>query len=136
VNVQRAPMDRALVHRVLRHLIENAVKYSPPGSPIELSAVSDEQRLRVTVADRGPGIDPGEQPFVFDKFFRGKKQRVQTAGGTGMGLAIAKAIVEAHGGGIELSSEAGQGSRFTFWLPLHGTELRAQGAVAASRNSG
>ena len=116
-DVRRAPMDRALVHRVLRHLIENAAKYSPPGSPIELSAVRDEYRLRVMVADRGPGVEPGEQPFVFDKFFRGRKQRGQ-AGGTGMGLAIVKAIVEAHGGGIELISEAGKGSRFAFWLPI------------------
>lgn len=116
-DVLRAPMDRALVHRVMRHLIENAVKYSPQGSPIEISAVKNEYRLSMTVADRGTGIEPAEQPFVFDKFFRGKKQRSQ-AGGTGMGLAIVRAIVEAHGGGIELASEQGQGSRFTFWLPL------------------
>lgn len=116
-DVPRAPMDRALVHRVLRHLIENAVKYSPQGSPIEISAAKDEYRLRMTVADRGPGIERGEQPFVFDKFFRGKKQRSHS-GGTGMGLAIAKAIVEAHGGGIEVASEPGKGARFTFWLPL------------------
>ncbi len=113
----RVSLDRELVHRVLRHLIENAAKYSPPGSPIELSAVADEDRLLVTVADRGPGIEPNEQPFVFDKFFRGKKQRRQ-AGGTGIGLAIVKAILEAHGGGIELKSQPGKGSRFTFWLPL------------------
>jgi two-component system sensor histidine kinase KdpD len=80
-------------------------------------AVADEYRLLVTVADRGPGIEPNEQPFVFDKFFRGKKQRRQ-AGGTGIGLAIVKAILEAHGGGIELKSQPGKGSRFTFWLPL------------------
>jgi two-component system sensor histidine kinase KdpD len=116
-DVSKAPMDRALVYRVLRHLMENATRYSPAGSPIEIHAVKDEYRLLVTVADRGPGIDPGEQPFVFDKFFRGKKQRSQVAG-TGMGLAIAKAILEAHGGGIELRSEAGKGTRFTFWLPL------------------
>jgi two-component system sensor histidine kinase KdpD len=134
-DVRRAPMDRALVHRVLRHLIENAVKYSPAGSPIELSAVRDEYRLRVMVADRGPGVEPGEQPFVFDKFFRGRKQRGQ-AGGTGMGLAIVKAIVEAHGGGIELISEAGKGSRFAFWLPLgnQGTELRAQSSGGGTRS--
>jgi len=115
--LSRAPMDRDLVHRVLRHLIENAVKYSPQGSPIAVSAAKDKYRLLVTVADRGPGIEPGEQPFVFDKYFRGKKQRSQAAG-TGMGLAIVKAILEAHGGGIELASQAGKGTRFTFWLPL------------------
>ena len=130
-------MDRALVHRVLRHLIENAVKYSPAGSPIEISAVRDEYRLRVTVGDRGPGVEPGEQPFVFDKFFRGRKQQGR-AEGTGMGLAIVKAIVEAHGGGIELISEVGRGSRFTFWLPLEkqGTELRAQGSGGGTHNPG
>lgn len=116
-NLASAPMDRALVHRVLRHLIENAAKYSPQGSPIEVSAAKDEHRLLMTVADQGPGIEPGEQPFVFDKFFRGKKQRSQAAG-TGIGLAIVKAIVEAHGGGIELASQKGEGARFTFWLPL------------------
>lgn len=113
----RASMDRALVHRVLRHLLENAVKYSPPGTPITVSAARDEYRLLITVADCGPGIDPAEQAFVFDKFFRGRRQKAQAAG-TGMGLAIVKAILEAHGGGIELKSQAGEGSRFTFWLPL------------------
>jgi two-component system sensor histidine kinase KdpD len=113
----RVSLDRELVHRVLRHLIENAASYSPAGSSIEVSAVRDEHRLLVTVADRGPGIEPGEQPFVFDKFFRGKKQRSHAAG-TGMGLAIVKAILEAHGGGIELKSQPGKGARFTFWLPL------------------
>jgi two-component system sensor histidine kinase KdpD len=115
--LSRAPMDRELVHRVLRHLIENAVKYSLPGSAIAVSAAKDESRLLVTVADQGPGIEPAEQPFVFDKYFRGKKQRSQAAG-TGMGLAIVKAILEAHGGGIELASQTGKGTRFTFWLPL------------------
>jgi two-component system sensor histidine kinase KdpD len=111
-------MDRALVHRVLRHLIENAVRYSPEATAIEIQARADDYRLLVTVADQGPGIDPAEQPFVFDKFFRGRRHRGQRAG-TGMGLAIVKAIMEAHGGGIELTSEPGRGTRFTFWLPLH-----------------
>ncbi len=130
-NLSRAPMDRELVHRVLRHLIENAAKYSPQGSPIAVSAGKDEYRLLVTVADRGPGIEPREQPFVFDKYFRGKKQRSQAVG-TGMGLAIVKAILEAHGGGIELTSQPGKGTRFTFWLPL-GT---GRPGDRASRNSG
>ncbi|HEX4310565.1 MAG TPA: ATP-binding protein [Acidobacteriaceae bacterium] len=116
-DVPRAPVDRALVHRVLRHLIENAVAYSPLGSPIEVSAARDADRLVVTVADRGSGIEPAEQPFIFDKFFRGKKQRSQAAG-TGMGLAIVKAILQAHGGGIAMTSQTGKGTRFTFWLPL------------------
>ena len=111
------PMDRELIHRALRHLLENAAKYSPAGSPITVRAVHDGYRLLVTVADRGPGIDAEEQPFIFDKFFRGRQHR-SLAKGTGMGLAIAKAILEAHGGGIAIVSQTGEGARFTFWLPL------------------
>ncbi|MGC2638815.1 MAG: ATP-binding protein, partial [Acidobacteriaceae bacterium] len=110
-------LDRGLIHRVLRHIVENAARYSPAGSPISIRAGCDAYRLRVTVSDRGAGIDPSEQPFVFDKFFRGKQQQGQAAG-TGMGLAIVKAILEAHGGGIELASRMGGGTNFTFWLPL------------------
>ncbi len=116
-DLAQAPMDRALVRRVLRHLIENAARYSPEGAAIEVSAWRERYRLLVTVADQGPGIEPGEQPFIFDKFFRGRKQRSK-AGGTGMGLAIVKAILEAHGGGIEVASAGGKGTRFTFWLPF------------------
>ena len=115
--VARISMDRALVRRVLRHILENAARYSPAGSPISVSAKCDDYRLLISVVDRGPGIDLNEQPFVFDKFFRGKKQQTQSAG-TGMGLAIAKSIIEAHGGGIDLASRSGEGTRFTFWLPL------------------
>ena len=134
-DLPQVAMDRALVHRVLRHLIENAVKYSPAGSPIEIRADRDEYRLRVTVADRGAGIDPSEQPFVFDQFFRGKNQRIK-ATGTGMGLAIVRAIVEAHGGGMELTSAVGKGSQFTFWLPMQGTEVREQGSGELNRTTG
>jgi two-component system sensor histidine kinase KdpD len=109
-------MDRELVRRVLRQLIENAAKYSPAEQPIRLSSELAEDRLLVTVSDRGPGIDAADQPFVFDKFFRGKQsERVQ---GSGMGLAIAKAILRAHGGGIEVRSNAEQGASFRFWLPV------------------
>lgn len=117
LDLPRIPMDRSLVHRVFRHIMENAARYSPQGSPIAVRAATDQDRLRITVADRGPGIDVSDQPFVFDKFFRGRKQQLQSAG-TGMGLAIVKAILEAHGGGIEVASRAGEGSQFTFWLPL------------------
>jgi two-component system sensor histidine kinase KdpD len=108
-------MDRELVRRVLRQLLENAAKYSPAAQPIRVSSALLEDRLTVTIADRGPGIDEAEQPFVFDKFFRGKqRERVQ---GSGMGLAIAKAILRAHGGSIEVKSSR-EGTSFTFWLPL------------------
>lgn len=110
------PIDRELVRRVLRQLIENAAKYSAASQPITVSGELMEDRLSVTVSDCGPGIDASDHPFVFDKFFRGKqRERVQ---GSGMGLAIAKAILRAHGGGIEVTNNAGHGASFTFWLPL------------------
>jgi two-component system, OmpR family, sensor histidine kinase KdpD len=115
----RVPMDPELVRRVLRHLIENAVKYSPARSPIEVTAELVDERLLVHIADQGMGIDQSEQPFIFDKFFRGSKQRDRVEG-SGMGLAIAKAILTAHGGGIDVRSERGRGAVFTFWLPLSG----------------
>jgi two-component system sensor histidine kinase KdpD len=111
------PMDQELVRRVLRHLIENAVKYSPAKSPIEITAELVDKRLLVHIADHGMGIEASEQPFVFDKFFRGSKQRDRVEG-SGMGLAIAKAILTAHAGGIEVKSGPGRGAVFTFWLPV------------------
>ena len=90
--------------------------------PISLSSELLEDRLVVTVSDHGSGIDAADQPFVFDKFFRGKqRERVQ---GSGMGLAIAKAILRAHGGGIEVSSSAERGTSFRFWLPVNPTKSR------------
>ena len=112
-------MDQELVRRVLRHLIENAIKYSPAKTPLEIMAEVADERLLVHIADHGTGIEPSEQPFIFDKFFRGSNQRERVEG-SGMGLAIAKAILTAHGGGIELKSEPGKGAIFTFWLPLSG----------------
>jgi two-component system sensor histidine kinase KdpD len=110
-------MDRELVRRVLRQIIENAAKYSPRNLPITLSSKRADGRLFVTVSDCGPGIDESDQPFVFDKFFRGKqRERVQ---GSGMGLAIAKAILRAHGGGIDVESRREAGTSFTFWLPTN-----------------
>jgi two-component system sensor histidine kinase KdpD len=110
------PMDRKLIQRVLQHLIENAARFSPKGRPITLSAKTDDGRLLVTVEDEGPGIDPEDIPFIFDKYYRGKRQK-GTSTGTGMGLAIARAILKAHHGGIEVRSQLGKGAQFTFWIP-------------------
>jgi two-component system sensor histidine kinase KdpD len=106
-----------MIEKVLHHLLENAAKYSPPGSPIFISAEENKDALIVSVADRGVGIGMLEKSFIFDKFYRGTGQRYQVHG-TGMGLAIAKAIVEAHGGTINVTSQVGHGSVFSFELPL------------------
>lgn len=112
-----AMMDPARISEVLRHLLENAAKYSPAGSPIFISSETKGDRLITSVADRGSGIDDLERSMIFDKFYRGQGQRYRVQG-TGMGLAIVKAIMEAHGGRIDVTSQLGQGSVFSFGLPL------------------
>jgi two-component system, OmpR family, sensor histidine kinase KdpD len=109
-------LDRELIRRVLRHLLENAARYSPAGSPVHITAALEPDRLLVSITDHGQGIDDAEQAYIFDKFYRGARQRLLH--GTGMGLAIAKAILRAHGGGIEVSSHRDQGATFTFWVPV------------------
>jgi two-component system, OmpR family, sensor histidine kinase KdpD len=118
-DLPNARMDSAHTKEVLVHLIENAAKYSPAGAPIRITAEAKdgEQMLTINIADRGPGIDDFEQSLVFEKFYRGRNQRVQVHG-TGMGLAICKAIVEAHGGQLGVTSQLGHGSVFYFSLPV------------------
>jgi len=113
----KVQMDVKRIREVIMHLLENAGKYSPVGAPITLTSEVKGDRLVTSVADRGPGIDSFEQPLIFEKFYRGQNQRY-TAPGTGMGLAIAKVIVEAHGGTIGVVSQLGSGSVFSFSLPL------------------
>jgi two-component system sensor histidine kinase KdpD len=110
-------MDVQRIREVVMHLLENAGKYSGPGAPIKVSSEVKDDMLVTSVADRGPGIDSFEQSLIFEKFYRGQNQRY-TAPGTGMGLAIAKVIVEAHGGTIGVVSQLGNGSVFSFSLPV------------------
>ena len=116
-DLPRVRMDVQRIREVLMHLLENAGKYSDPGVPIKVTSEMKGDRLVTSVADRGPGIDSFEQSLIFEKFYRGQHQRY-TAPGTGMGLAIAKVIVEAHGGTIGVVSQLGSGSVFSFSLPL------------------
>jgi two-component system, OmpR family, sensor histidine kinase KdpD len=110
-------IDLQRIREVLMHLLENAGKYSAAGAPIKVTSEIEGDRLVTSIADRGPGIDSFEQSLIFEKFYRGQHQRY-TAPGTGMGLAIAKVIVEAHGGSIGVVSQAGSGSVFSFSLPI------------------
>jgi two-component system sensor histidine kinase KdpD len=97
--------------------LENAAKYSSPQSPIHITGEVQNGMLMISVADRGPGIEDMEQSLIFEKFYRGRNQRLQVQG-TGMGLAIAKAIIEAHNGQIGVTSQPGHGSVFYFTLPV------------------
>jgi two-component system sensor histidine kinase KdpD len=103
--------------KVLVHLISNANLYSSPGEPITLRTETKDRFVFFSVADRGPGIDQTEVGRIFEKFYRGKEHRCRIQG-TGMGLPIAKAIVEAHGGTIGVTSKVGEGSVFYFSLPI------------------
>jgi len=109
--------DPHLLGRVLRHLLENAARHTPAGGHILLGSRRMGNRLEFRVEDDGEGIDAADLPFIFDKFYRGKKGSGKGKG-TGMGLAICRAILAAHGGGIEVESAPGHGACFCFWVPL------------------
>jgi two-component system sensor histidine kinase KdpD len=116
-SLPRANMDLRHAEEILSQLLDNAGKYSPRGTPITITAEVQGNMLVTSVADQGPGIDAIDQNMIFDKFYRGRGQR-QSVQGTGMGLAITKAIVEAHGGTVSLTTQPGRGSVFSFSLPL------------------
>jgi two-component system, OmpR family, sensor histidine kinase KdpD len=109
--------DAEFIVKVLSNLLENAAKYSSPTSPIFLSAERRADTVSISVADRGIGIDLSEQSLIFERFYRAGMQRQQTSG-TGMGLAISRAIVEAHSGALAVTSQLGEGSVFSFTLPI------------------
>jgi signal transduction histidine kinase len=119
--------DPVILRRALDNLVDNARKYSADDTPIELRVARDPAGVRVEVIDHGLGIAPADQPRVFTPFFRADKSRTRATGGVGLGLALARRIVEAHGGTIGFTSELGHGSRFWFVLPASVDD----GAVAA-----
>ena len=109
-------LDYLMIDQVVTNLIENAVKYTPPGTRIEVGVERRGERVRVTVADRGAGIPAGKRERVFDKFHR-LEQHDQTQG-SGLGLAVSKGLVEGHGGRIWVEETAGGGATFVFELPI------------------
>ena len=121
--------DRERIHQVLFNLLDNAVRFTPPGGEVTVSAAGAAGRCEVRVADTGPGIPPEHMPFLFERFYRVDQARSRGDGGTGIGLAIARSVVEAHGGRIRAESEVGRGSVFTFELPLAMTMLGLVGIV-------
>ena len=111
------PLDAVLIEQVLVNLLENAIKYTPPGSPLEIRAWPRPGGVEVSVADHGPGVPPGEERRIFDKFYRGGGAR---GGGVGLGLAICRAIVMAHGGRLSVENREQGGAEFRFQLPIDG----------------
>ncbi len=115
-------LDYLEIDQVLTNLIENAVRYTPAGSPIELGVRVEGDQMVISVADRGPGIPPAERERVFDKFYRVLGTQTTRTTGSGLGLAVCRGLVEAHGGRIWVENRDGGGAIFRFTLPLTKTE--------------
>ncbi|MGH7180372.1 MAG: ATP-binding protein, partial [Nitrospiraceae bacterium] len=108
-------VDGVLMEQVLINLLENALKFTPPSTAIELSATVSDHELDFEVADRGPGMPSGDEQRIFDKFYRAGSAR---EGGVGLGLTICRGIIEAHGGKIWAETRPGGGALFRFTLPI------------------
>lgn len=118
------PIDELLIEQVFINLLENAVKYTPPGTRIAISACRRDAEVLIQVADAGPGIPPGSEETVFRKFYRAPAPHgAAPAGGAGLGLTISRGIVTAHGGRMWVEPHAGAGAQFRFTVPLTGPEI-------------
>lgn len=120
VDLPLIPFDGVLIEQVLINILENAAKYSPTGSPVEVRARHGEKHVVIEVLDRGHGLSPGDEHRVFEKFYRGDSAVADGQRGVGLGLAICQAIVKAHGGTIHAANRPDGGARFWFTLPLEG----------------
>lgn len=116
-DVDPVPMDVGRVGRVLNNLLSNAIRHTPPGGDIRVFARRRGGHVEVEVRDNGDGFTAEELPHIFERFYRGEKSRSRATGGAGLGLAIAKGFVEAHGGEIRAEHAGGGGARFLFTLP-------------------
>jgi signal transduction histidine kinase len=117
-DVPRVTADRVALTRVLRHLLDNAVKFGPANQIVQIHVERLGQRVRLSVRDHGPGLGSGELEHVFDVFYQVDGSATRKAGGLGMGLAVVRKLVEAHGSQVQVRSELGQGSTFWFELPV------------------
>jgi signal transduction histidine kinase len=118
-NVDPVFMDTQAIGRVFNNLISNALQHTPAGGEIKVHTRRTAAGVEVTIRDTGEGIRPQDLPHIFERFYRGdaSRSRQRGTGGAGLGLAIARGIVQAHGGDIQVESQLGQGTRFTFHLP-------------------
>jgi two-component system sensor histidine kinase BaeS len=113
-------VDHQRIGQVLGNLLSNALTHTPSGGKVVIAARARQSEAEFSVSDTGEGIPPEHLPYVFERFYRADKSRSRATGGTGLGLSIAKQLVEAHGGQITVESQVGQGTTFTFTLPMAG----------------
>jgi signal transduction histidine kinase len=125
----RATLDAERMQQVVLVLVDNAAKFSPPGAGVELTGRSGDRGLTIEVADRGPGIPDDVRPFIFERFYRADRTRGRRQGGAGLGLSIARAIVDAHGGHIEAMSRPGGGTVMRISLEHRSSAETATGAA-------
>ena len=116
--------DRERLHQVLFNILDNAFRFTPPGGAIWIRAVQEDGSCEVSLEDTGPGIPTEHLPLVFERFYRVDPSRSRDDGGTGIGLAIARSVVEAHGGRIWVESGSGRGATFRFVLPMNAPVAR------------
>jgi two-component system sensor histidine kinase KdpD len=126
--------DGVLIEQVLVNLLDNAAKYTPAHTPVEISASAGDREAVVEVADHGPGLAPGEEQHIFDKFVRGAAA-AKGRRGAGLGLAICRAAVEIHGGRIGAENRPGGGARFFFTIPMEGSPPTVQDEAAEGATS-
>lgn len=120
-------VDPIRIRQVVTNLLSNAIRHTPEGGEVRVEARSDGERVRIAVADSGPGIPEADLPHIFDRFYRADKSRARATGGTGLGLTIALSLARVHGGEIQAENLAEGGARFTLVLPI------TTGAAPASK---
>ncbi|MDK2928375.1 MAG: two-component system, OmpR family, sensor histidine kinase ResE, partial [Bacillota bacterium] len=117
------------LQQVLINLLDNALRHTPGGGRVSVCGEERDGMLALSVRDTGPGIPPEDLPYIFERFYKVEKARTRTTAGTGIGLAIVKGVVEAHGGRVWAESTPGRGTTFTFTLPPAGRNTGAGGEI-------